>query len=125
MLQGKEFWQDRYQKILDYEETAESTDEFDRAIAWSEGADIDDSGNIVEIDVPPPKAEQSNGGVSEKRKVTEIADQLQLKPIPVNEADKAPEMPNEGHLFFGGFKHFYDAYWGTSEVCEPYLMAGR
>ena len=124
MLQGKEFWQDRYQRILDYEETAESTDEFDRAIAWNEGADIDDSGNIVEIDVPPPKTEKRNGGVSEKRKVTEIADQLQLKPIPVNETDKAPEMPNGGHLFFGGFKHFYDAYWGTSEVCEPYLMAG-
>ena len=123
MLQGKEFWQERYQRILDYEETAESTDEYDRAIAWSEGADIDDSGNIVEIEVPPPKTEKRNGGVSEKRKA-EVADQLQLKPIPVDTAESAPEMINGGGLFFGGFKHFYDAYWGTSEVCEPYIMAG-
>ena len=123
MLQGKEFWQEKYQKILNYEETADNTEEYDRAIAWSEGADIDDAGNIVEIDVPPPKTEHKNGSASEKRKA-EVADQLQLKPIPVDTAESAPEMPNEGCLFFGGFKHFYDAYWGTSEVCEPYIMAG-
>ena len=111
-------WEDRYSKIVDYSVSPDSADEHEKARLWSQGANIDDNGNVVRetkqvADVPPPTF-VGNG----KPEVNHL-----LKPEPVSaENDLVPEFPGED-LFHGGFRNFYDAYWKTNEVCEPFLMA--
>ena len=115
-----EHWEHRYGQIHSYEIQPDNQEELERAKAWVAGAKIDADGKIVEIQPKPPK---TTNGVSEERK-SEVAHQLQLKPIAPEETEIAPKMPDTGSLFFGAFRNLYDAYWETCEVCEPYLLAG-
>lgn len=114
------YWEHRYGQIHSYEIDPDNDEERERAKAYIAGATIDKKGNIVEIQAEPPK---STNGVSFER-VEEVAKQFQLTPIAVEEVESAPKMPENGSLFFGAFQNLYDAYWGTCEVCEPYLLAG-
>ena len=114
------YWEHRYGQIHSYEIDPDNDEERERAKAYITGATIDKKGNIVEIQAEPPK---STNGVSFER-VEEVAKQFQLTPIAVEEVESAPKMPENGSLFFGAFQNLYDAYWGTCEVCEPYLLAG-
>ena len=42
---------------------------------------------------------------------------------PVKECQLPKFDDTDGDLFYGGSRHFYDAYWETDESCKPYLMA--
>lgn len=47
------------------------------------------------------------------------------EPIAPEPEEKPPEFPDtDGSLFYGGFKHYFDAYHETNETCKPFLMAG-
>ena len=121
---SKQQWEDRYQQILSYEIKPENVDEFDRAVEWGQGAKINDDGNIIDSvesegveDAPIPEPESTP-------RTKELVDRLIHTPVPVEATEDAPKIKGDGNLFFGAFKDFYDAYWGTCEVSEPYLMAG-
>ena len=52
----KDWWEKRYLALVNYDESPDNQDEFDRAVKWAQGeVDIDEFGNLMSKTEEPPE----------------------------------------------------------------------